>query len=117
MPGVNAIAAGIRMSGGGISAEPCIRVLMTRKRPRSFVPNSMIFPDSVRIHGSRLKVDVDEGGPFYSLQVLSLADEVAHTTGLLGVKTDVHTGSVHQAPYAVSIGDVDGNDGQLEGTE
>lgn len=115
MPGVNAIGAGFRITGGGISDEPCIRVLMTRKRPRSFVPNSMIFPDSVRIHGSRLKVDVDEGGPFYSLQVLSLADEVAHTTGLLGVKTDVHTGRVRPAPFGVSIGHVDVTAGTLGG--
>ena len=61
---VNAVGTGLRWRGGELTDELCVSVLVTRKRPFGYLPQSQVLPDYVTIDGTRCKVDVVQGGPF-----------------------------------------------------
>lgn len=61
---VNGVGTGLRWRNGELTDERCVTVLVTKKRPRNYLPSAQVLPEYVTIDGVRCKVDVVQGGPF-----------------------------------------------------
>lgn len=64
---VNGVGTGLRWVGGELTDERCVTVLVTKKRPRSYLPSSQVLPEYVSVDGEQCKVDVVQGGPIRGL--------------------------------------------------
>lgn len=56
IPGVHAVGIGVKVIGGKRTAEPCITVLLVKKKPLSEIPTSQVIPAEI----DGIKTDVIE---------------------------------------------------------
>ena len=103
---VNAVGVGFRRVRGVVTDEICVRVMVTRKRPESYLSPSAILPRSVEARGKTVRVDVEQAGPYFSMAVLTLADEIAGGVSATSYDEDIYTGKYRPAPSGVSLGHI-----------
>lgn len=101
--GVNGVAIGFKSTGGRTRRELSVRVYVTRKRPKQYLPAAAILPDTIKIESQTILIDVVEGGPFYPLSYLSLADETRSLEGMAPTG-DLYITKYRPVPYGVSMG-------------
>lgn len=89
---------------GVVTDEICVRVMVTRKRPESYLAPSSILPRTVEARGKTVRVDVEQAGPYFSLAVLTMADEIRGSVSASSYDEDVYTGRYRPAPSGVSLG-------------
>lgn len=63
--GVNGVGVGYRWRDGQLTDEPCLGVLVTKKRPRGYLPKSQVLPNEITHEGHICPIDVIQAGPFY----------------------------------------------------